>query len=99
LARIEGCNCPPIVIESSPCDAGLDAARLQSVVALLQQFVPGAGKESVVIGDPQPRGLGGEEAVKIYQNLLQDIKSPCKNSSGAAATPVGVLLAPNGTDQ
>jgi hypothetical protein len=92
MARVCGCGGSPIVIEASPCEAGLDAARLQSVVALLQLVAPGTPRESVVIGDPQPRGLGGVEATQIYENMLRETKPSNGTSSASAVQTIGALL-------
>jgi hypothetical protein len=87
------CNPVPIVIEASPCEAGLDAARRNSVVALLQQLVPGASESMVVVGDAPTRGLSGQEAVRVYDNMLKaTVKSGQESASGPMNAPAGILF-------
>ena len=85
IARMFPCmNFHPILIESTPHDAKLDAARREYVWKQLLQLNSPVPFQLVVVGHPRTPALRGDEADIIYKNLLKQTES-----SGAASTGGG----------
>ncbi len=87
----QDCELYPIVIEQTPDNPQLDAARKEHVMNLLQQWAFAVPEDSVVVGRPSALGLHGEEALKIHENLMQHV------SSGSMAGSMGGPSATAGT--
>jgi len=60
----------PVVIEPD-CDRGINEARRLTVIAYLEQKGIATASEVVRIGYPQAEGLYGDEAERIYRQLLR----------------------------
>jgi hypothetical protein len=64
-------NVYPLVIEQTPGNPALDAARREYVLNLLAESDFPVPEEWVVIGEPKSLGFSGEEALLTYQKLLR----------------------------
>ncbi len=67
-------NLWPVVIQPTG-NPLLDSARRDRILELLREQTGAVPEEWVVVREPHPVGLSGEEAVAIYWNLLQQTKS------------------------
>lgn len=79
----------PLVIQRSPENPKLDAARRAHVLAKLRGMQGGIPDDWVVVGDPAPPGLSGIEALEIYENLLRQTQQgghTLSNMSGGGTT-------------
>jgi hypothetical protein len=97
IARIFPCSDgQPILIESTPHDAKLDATRRDYVWrSLLQMNVP-VPDHLVVVGHPRTPALNGQEAVILHLNLLKQVQSSgAPQSGGAGSTGGSSTSAPN----
>ena len=65
----------PIVIESTPHNKAAEKLRRQAVLDALQAMGSDIAADRVVVAEPAARGLSGEEALIIYDNLLQQTQS------------------------
>jgi hypothetical protein len=59
----------PVVIEPD-CDAGINEARRLTVIAYLEQHGNPNASQVVRLGYPQAEGIYGEEAPRIYRQML-----------------------------
>jgi hypothetical protein len=74
----------PLVIEES-ADPDVDAARKRHVLAQLETLTQiEFPEERIVIGYPTARGLAGDEAQVIYDNLYEQTRAGGVGSSGAS---------------
>ncbi len=87
LARMLRCNIFPLVIEPSRNDPALDAERRDHVLGLLEDSTFAVPEDWVVIQRPNARGLGGEEAMRVYQSLVSGAGPAA--STGSATTSAG----------
>jgi hypothetical protein len=61
----------PIVVESTPGNRAAEIMRRQAVLDALRTMGSTIAADRVVIAKPASTGLSGEEAIIIYNNLLQ----------------------------
>jgi hypothetical protein len=59
----------PVIIEPD-CDAGINEARRLTVIAYLEQHGNPNASQVVRLGYPQAEGIYGEEAPRIYRQML-----------------------------
>lgn len=72
-------GCHPIVIEHTPCNLPLDAARREYVVRLLSQMNAPIPSPLVIVGSPESPALSGREAILLDKNLLGRTRDEGKN--------------------
>jgi len=65
----------PLVIEQSPDNPDLDAARRAHVLTVLGSWSYAIDEDRVTVGRPEARGMSAEEATEIHENLLQQTRS------------------------
>jgi hypothetical protein len=75
----------PLVIEVDETDPALNAARRAHVLNLLRTVEPSFPDERVVVARPAARGLAGDEALLIQQNLM--LQTQLGASVGGAGPP------------
>jgi hypothetical protein len=80
----------PIVIQPTR-DPGLDETRRQYVLQRLASAGLPAADEMVVVRRPDARGISGDEAVVLYQKLIQQFQSqgPAGGGGGGAGMGAG----------
>jgi hypothetical protein len=98
MAKMLKSNCFPIVIQRTPDNLELDANRRAYVLSLLASWSFPVPDERVVVGTPKHRGVSGEEAYLIHQNLLDQTQCGGGTQAGAgSSTYTGLSLMPAGT--
>jgi hypothetical protein len=65
----------PLVIEQSPDNPDLDAARRAHVLTVLGSWSYEIAEDRVTVGRPEARGMSAEEAAEIHENLIQQTRS------------------------
>jgi hypothetical protein len=83
-------NLYPLVIEPTPDHPDLDAARRAYVLKELAASTFEVPEEWVVIGEPEPAGLSGDEALEVYQDLLRQMQLGAGAAAGGTAAPAGM---------
>ena len=76
-------NLHPLIIQSSPGKPELDMARLAYVLDLTSGLECPIPAEWVVVGEPIPPPLSGEEATIVQENMLRQTQSGGNPSAGA----------------
>ena len=83
----------PLVIEVTPGNSTLNAARRDDVLKLVRDHGFPIPDEWVVVGVPCARGLSGEEAFMIQQKMLRQTLEEGSPSNGeGAGGPAGALV-------
>lgn len=97
-AMLQYCSAYPVVIEYTPGNPALDAARRDHVLKALGELTVAVPEQGVIVGVPAVRGLSGEEAFTIHQNLLRDTESGGAGAAALSPAPtIGVSLQQGGT--
>lgn len=80
MVRMLQCNIYPIIVEQTPEEPGLAAARRNHVLKSIEQLGFAVPQEWVVVDEPESAGLGGAEAVGIDLKMLQGAKPAVKTT-------------------
>ena len=90
IAAMLQCDIWPAVIEPAGGNPQLDAARRKQVLSSLHEWIESVPEEWVVVASPETRALDGEEALEIYDNLIQQTRMG--GAGAAAAAPARQTL-------
>jgi len=76
----------PITIERTRDNARMDRARRQAVLRELERQGVAASPEMVVVGTPRAFGMGGDDAIRIYANRMDQTQTQGSGSQGVTAS-------------
>ena len=82
-------NLHPLIIQGSPGKPGLDMARLAHVLDLTAGLESPLPADWIVVGEPIPPPLSGEEATIVQENLLRQTQSGGATLSGTESSIQG----------
>lgn len=94
IAEMLQCDIWPAVIEPADGNPELDAARRNHVLSSLHEWMESVPEEWVVVAPPETRGLDGEEALEIYDNMIQQT---IMGSAASASPSSQTLITTTGT--
>jgi hypothetical protein len=87
LAWMLQANVYPLVVEHTPEEPRLAAARRDHVLKSLEELGFAVPEEWVIVGEPRAAGLSGEEALTVHQRMLpQQGRQPSPSTGGGTLT-------------
>ena len=86
MVRMLECNLYPVIVEYTPEEPQLAAARRTHVLKSLEKSGFAVPEEWVVVGEPESVGLSGEEAIGVYQGMLSQRGQPTTQTTIGTST-------------
>lgn len=84
----------PIVVEHTPEEPELAAARRDHVLSSLEKQGFTVPEEWVIVGEPRAAGLSGEEAIGVYQRMLSQQEQPSQTPTNRLMINQGEAMRP-----